>query len=192
MEGVAHADRLVMAQMPVSYFYIERYREQGNVFEGVAAFQTAVPFNMRLPGEADNKQQRIFGQLVSPDYFRVMGVDAQRGRVLSEAMDHAGDAPTAVISDKFWRTRLASRSDAVGLVLRVNGQAVTIVGIAPRGFEGALAAESASELFVPVTAPPAVAPELANDVLHRRNAREFWALASLAPGVALSQAESAS
>jgi len=191
MEGVAHADRLVMAQMPVSYFYIERYREQGNVFEGVAAFQTAVPFNMRLPGEADNKQQRIFGQLVSPDYFRVMGVDAQRGRVLSEAMDHAGDAPTAVISDKFWRTRLASRSDAVGLVLRVNGQAVTIVGIAPRGFEGALAAESASELFVPVTAPPAVAPELANDVLHRRNAREFWALASLAPGVALSQAESA-
>jgi hypothetical protein len=65
-----------MAQKPVSYFYIERYREQKNVFEGVAAFQTAVPFNVRLPGEADGKQQRIFGQLVSPDYFRVMGVDA--------------------------------------------------------------------------------------------------------------------
>jgi putative ABC transport system permease protein len=191
MQGVAHASRLVMAEKPVSYFYVERYREQKNVFAGVAAFQTAVPFNVRLPGEADGKQQRIFGQLVSPDYFQVMGVDAERGRVLSPAMDRAGDAPTAVISDKFWRTRLGSRTDAVGLALRVNGHAVTIVGIAPRGFEGAFAAESAAELFVPVTAPAAVAPELANDVLHRRNAREFLALAFLAPGVTPAQAESA-
>jgi predicted permease len=146
---------------------------------------------VRLPSQADGKQQRIFGQLVSPDYFQTMGVDAERGRVLSPAMDRAGDAPTAVISDKFWRTRLGSRSDAVGLALRVNGQAVTIVGIAPRGFEGAFAAESAAELFVPVTAPAAVAPELANDVLHRRNAREFLVLAFLAPGVTPAQAESA-
>jgi predicted permease len=96
-----------------------------------------------------------------------------------------------VISDKFWRMRLGSRPDAVGLALRVNGQAVTIVGIAPRGFEGAFAAESATELFVPVTVSAAVAPELANDVLHRRNAREFLALALLAPGVTPAQAESA-
>jgi predicted permease len=191
MPGVAHASRLVMAEKPVSYFYIERYREQKNVFAGVAAFETAIPFNVRLPGEVDGKQQRIFGQLVSLDYFQVMGVDAERGRVLSPAMDRAGEAPTAVISDRFWRTRLGSRTDAVGLALRVNGQAVTIVGIAPSGFEGAFAAESAAELFVPVTAPATVAPELANDVLHRRNAREFLALALLAPGVSPAQAESA-
>jgi predicted permease len=106
-------------------------------------------------------------------------------------MDRAGDAPTAVISDKFWRTRLGSRSDAVGLALRVNGQAVTIVGITAPGFEGAFPAESAAELFVPVTAPVAVAPELANDLLHRRNAREFLALGLLAPNVTSAQAESA-
>jgi macrolide transport system ATP-binding/permease protein len=191
MQGVAHASRLVMAEKPVSYFYVERYRELQNVFASVAAFQNGVPFNVRLPGDADGKQQRIFGQLVSPDYFQVMGVDAERGRVLSPAMDRAGDAPTVVISDKFWRTRLGSRADAVGLALRVNGHAVAIVGIAPRGFEGAFAAESAAELFVPVTAPAAVAPELANDVLRRRNAREFLALAFLAPGVTPAQAESA-
>ena len=120
-----------------------------------------------------------------------MGVDAERGRVLNPGLDHAGDAPTAVISDKFWRTRLAARPDAVGLALRVNGQAVTIVGIAPRGFEGALAAESAAELFVPATVPAAVAPELADDPLHHRNARDFLALAYLAPGVTPEQAESA-
>jgi macrolide transport system ATP-binding/permease protein len=191
MQGVAHASRLVMAEKPISYFYVERYREHKNVFAGVSAFQTAVPFNVRLPGEANGKQQRIFGQLVSSDYFQVMGVDAERGRVLSPAMDRAGDAPTAVISDKFWRSRLGSRTDALGLALRVNGQAVTIVGIAPRGFEGAFPTESAAELFVPLTAPAAVAPELSNDVLHRRNAREFLALGFLAPGVTAAQAESA-
>src|SRR5271170_3313993 len=191
MQGVEHASRLVMAEKPVSYFYVESYRKQKSVFAGVAAFQTGVPFNVRLPGEEDGKQQRIFGQLVSPDYFQVMGVDAERGRVLSPAMDRAGEAATTVISDKFWRTRLGSRADAVGLDLRVNGQPVTIAGIAPRGFEGAFAAESAAELFLPVTAPAAVAPELANDVLHRRNAREFLALAFLAPGVTLTVAESA-
>jgi macrolide transport system ATP-binding/permease protein len=191
MQGVAHASRLVMAEKPISYFYVESYREQKNVFAGVAAFQTAVPFNVRLPGEANGKQQRIFGQLVSSDYFQVMGVDAERGRVLSPTLDRAGDAPTAVISDKFWRSRLGSRSDAIGLALRVNGQAVTIVGIAPRGFEGAFPTESAAELFVPVTAPAAVAPELSNDVLHQRNAREFLALGFLAPGVTAAQAESA-
>ena len=191
IEGVAHASRLVMAEKPVSYFYVESYREQKNVLAGVAAFQTAVPFNVRLPGEADSKQQRVFGQLVSPDYFEVMGVEAERGRVLNPRMDRAGDAPTAVISDKFWRTRLGSRADAVGLSLRINGQTVTVVGIAPRGFEGAFAAESGAELFVPVTAPAAVAPELADDVLDRRNARAFLALALLAPGVTPAQAESA-
>jgi predicted permease len=191
MPGVAHADRLVMAEKPISYLYVERFREQRKLFAGVAAFQTAVPFDVRLPGELNRKQERIFGQIVSPDYFQVMGVDAQRGRILSPAMDRSGDAPTAVISDKFWRTRLSARPDAVGLGLRVNGQAVTIVGIAPRGFEGAFAAESAAELFVPVTVSAAVAPELADDPLHHRNAREFLALACLAPGVTLDQAESA-
>jgi macrolide transport system ATP-binding/permease protein len=191
IEGVGNASRLVMAEKPVSYFYVERYREQKNVLAGVAAFQTAVPFNVRLPGEADSKQERIFGQLVSPDYFEVMGVEAGRGRVLNPQIDRAGDAPTAVISDKFWRTRLGSRADAVGLTLRINGQAVTVVGIAPRGFEGAFAAESAAELFVPVTAPAAVAPELAHNVLDQRNARAFRALALLAPGVTPAQAESA-
>ena len=46
-----------------------------------------------------------------------------------------------------------------------------------------------AELFVPVTVPSALAPELANDVLHQRNAREFLAIMCLAPGVSLESAE---
>ena len=58
-----------------------------------------MPFNERLLGEAASKQQRVFGQLVSPDCLQVMGVEAGLERVLSPAIGRAGDAPTAMISD---------------------------------------------------------------------------------------------
>jgi predicted permease len=110
--------------------------------------------------------------------------------VLSPELDKPGDAPVVVISDRFWRNRLNSSPDAVGQVLRLNGQPATIVGITPKNFNGALGVIPA-ELFVPITAPPALAPELANDVLHQRNAKEFLAILCLAPGVTTESAEAA-
>jgi hypothetical protein len=64
------------------------------------------------------------------------------------------------------------------------------MGITPRNFDGALAMHQA-ELFVPVTVPATLAAELANDVLHQRNAKEFLALMCLAPGVSIDSAEAA-
>ena len=173
---------------PVSYYYIEQYREQKSLFTGVAAFQSGIPFNTTFQGDLDAKPERVFGQLVSADYFSVLGVQAQRGRVLSPELDKAGDAPAVVISDRFWRTRLNSSPNALGQTLRLNGQLATIVGITPKDFNGALGVNPA-ELFVPITAPAALAPELANDVLHQRNAKEFLAILCLAPGVTIESAE---
>jgi len=186
----ANAKRLVIPEMSVSYYYIEQFREQKNMFAGVAAFQNGVPFNVTFQGDVNAKPQRVFGQLVSADYFSVLGVQPQRGRVLSPELDKPGDAPVVVISDRFWRNRLNSSPDALGQTLRLNGQAATIVGISPKNFNGAFAINP-SELFVPITVPAALAPELANDVLHQRHAREFMALMCLAPGVTLESAEAA-
>jgi predicted permease len=188
LPGAANAKKLVMTERPVSYFYIEQYREQKSLFDGVAALQTGVPFNVTFQGDLNAKPERIFGQLVSADYFSVLGVQPQRGRVLSSAVDKSGDAPVVVISDRFWRNRLNSSPNAVGQLLRLNGQIATIVGITPKNFNGALAVRP-SEIFVPITAPAALAPELANDVLHQRNAREFLAMMWLAPGVKIDSAE---
>jgi predicted permease len=186
----ANAKRLVMPEKPVSYYYIEQFREQKDVFAGVAAFQNGVPFNLTFQGDVSAKPQRVFGQLVSADYFSVLGVGAQRGRVLSPELDKPGNAPVVVISDRFWRNRLNSSPDAVGQTLRLNGQAATIVGITAKDFNGALSINP-SELFVPITVPAALAPELANDVVHQRNAREFLAMICLAPGITLGSAEAA-
>jgi macrolide transport system ATP-binding/permease protein len=191
----ANAKRLVMFQEStaddlarVSYYYIEQYREQKSLFRGVAALQTGIPFNVGLPGDRSAKPQRVFGQLVSPDYFSVLGVQPQRGRVLSAVLDKPGNAPVVVISDRFWRNRLNSSPDAIGQTLRLNGQLATIVGITPKDFLGALAINP-SELFVPLTVPAALAPELANDVIDERNAQDFLAILCLAPGVTMESAE---
>src|SRR5262245_44649669 len=190
LPAAANAKRLVMPEKPVSYYYVEQYREQKSLFTGVGAFQTGVPFNITFQGDVNAKPERVFGQLVSADYFSVLGVQAQRGRALSAELDKPGDAPVVVISDRFWRNRLNSSPDAVGQTLRLNGQPTTIVGITPKNFNGALSMYPA-ELFVPITAPASLAPELANDVLHQRNAREFLAMICLAPGVTVESAEAA-
>ena len=195
LPGAANAEKLVMLQQssdgdlaPVSYYSIEQFREQKSLFSGVAAMETGVPFNVDLPGERTGKPERVFGQLVSPDYFAVLGVRAQRGRVLSAELDKAGDAPVVVITDRFWRNRLNGSPDAVGQILHLNGQMATIVGITPKNFHGALSINP-SELFVPITVPAALAPELANDVLHQRNAKDFLPMMCLAPGVTIDAAE---
>jgi macrolide transport system ATP-binding/permease protein len=190
LPAAANAQRLVMPQNPVSYYYIEQYREEKSLFAGVAAFKTGVPFNVTVQGNMNVKPERVFGQLVSPDYFSVLGVLPQRGRVLSAGLDRSGDAPAVVISDRFWRNRLNSSPDAVGQTLRINGQIAIIVGITPKNFTGALGMNPA-ELFVPITASAALAPELANDVVHQHNAKEFLAMMCLAPGVTIDSAEAA-
>ncbi len=195
--AASNAKHLVMLQQSedgdleaVSYYYIEQYREQKSLFAGVAALQTGIPFNVTFQGALKARPERVFGQLVSPDYFSVMGVRPQLGRVLDPALDRPGDATSVVISDRFWRNRLNSSPEAIGQVLHLNGQLATIVGITPKNFNGALALNP-SELFVPITAPAALAPELANDVLHQPSAKDFLALMCLAPGVTIDTAEAA-
>jgi macrolide transport system ATP-binding/permease protein len=195
LPAAANAQRLAMPEKPVSYYYIEQFREQKNLLTGVAAFQTGIAFNIALQSinsqnDAQAKPERVFGQLVSPDYFSVLGVQAQRGRMLSAEIDKPGDSPVVVISDRFWRNRLNSSPDAVGRAIRINTQPVTIVGIAPKDFNGVLP-ENPSEVFVPITAPASLAPELANDVLHQHNAKVFIAMLCMAPGGSLESAEAA-
>jgi predicted permease len=190
LPSAGNADRLVMAEKPVSYSDIEQYRDEKSLFAGVAALETGIPFNVTFPGHANGRPERVFGQLVSANYFSVLGVRAQRGRVLSAERDKPGDSPVVVISDRFWRARLDASPNAVGQVLHLNGQAATVVGITPKDFNGAMAINPAA-LFVPITAPAAIAPELAGDVLHDHSARDFFALICLSPGVRVESAEAA-
>jgi len=186
--GAVDPSRLVIA-MGTSYPYFEHYRDQHDLFSGAAAYQGPIPFNVSLSsGNASTKAERVFGHLVSPQYFSVIGVRASRGRAFDPQIDRTGSAPVVFISDQFWRDRMDADPDAVGRTIHVNGQLATIVGIGPKGFRGVVPVFPA-EIFVPTTSPAAMVPELAGDTLHKRDAKVFQALFRMAPGVTLTSAE---
>ncbi|MEO7964316.1 MAG: ABC transporter permease, partial [Gemmatimonadaceae bacterium] len=77
------------------------------------------------------------GTLVTGGYFTTLGIRPAAGRLLQARDNEPGaDNMVAVIGHRFWVDRFGGKANAVGQLLRVNGRAYTIVGVAPEGFEG--------------------------------------------------------
>jgi macrolide transport system ATP-binding/permease protein len=189
LPGTRDPARLVAILAPVTYQYFEHYRDASRVASGTAAFIGPAPFSVAVEG-AGAAPERIFGHLVSPEYFATLGVTPLLGRFFDSAADPPGAAPTVVVSDRFWRIRLNADPRAAGRTLRINGQRVTIVGVAQKDFLGVFPA-TAADIFIPVTADAAIAPELAGDVLHNSSAAAFQVVLRLAPNVTKAAAEAA-
>jgi predicted permease len=86
---------------------------------------------------SDRGAEVVTGQLVSGNWFQVLGVGPAAGRTL--VPDDAAGAdgqPVAVISHAYWQRRFASDPQVIGATLRVNGMPLTVVGVAARGFSG--------------------------------------------------------
>jgi predicted permease len=109
----------------------EELRRVEGVFEGLAAYYPA-PLSL---GDGSGNE-RLYGETVSGNYFGVLGVTPRPGRGFLPAEGQPGGAPVAVISHELWERRFRGDRAAVGRVLRLNGQAVTVVGVAPEGFHG--------------------------------------------------------
>ncbi len=79
----------------------------------------------------------IAGQVVTPNYFSVLGVEAHRGRVFSSESDpETSPDRVAVLSHWLWENRFGSDEGVIGRMVRLNGQPVTVVGVSPPGFRG--------------------------------------------------------
>jgi predicted permease len=136
------------------------------------------------PGQVE----RAYGLLVSGNYFPALGLRPALGRFfLPDEVSRPGGDPVAVISHEYWQSRFAGVPDAVGRTVRVNGRDLTIVGIAPRGFQGTVL-RLKFDLFLPAT----MAPALLNGSreLDQRGARGYTATGLLAPGTTRAQAQS--
>jgi predicted permease len=186
--GVRDAGRLVTLAVPVPYPYFERYRNQEGLSAGMAAFIGRVPFSVAVNAGADGKAERVFGHIVSPDYFSTLGVTPLLGRFFDPAQESPGAVPTVVVSERFWRMRLHADPHVAGRALRVNGRQATIVGVGPKDFLG-IFPDTPAEVFLPVTADPAVAPELADDILHRTTQPAIRVLLRLRPGMTMAATE---
>jgi predicted permease len=126
------------------------------------------------------------GLLVSGSYFPVLGLNPALGRLLTAEDDTSvGGHFVVVISHDYWRTRFELNPTVLSETLVVNGQAMTIVGVAPRGFAGTTLGYR-PDVFVPVTMRGLMSPGFTGF----ENRRQYWAyvFGRLKPGVSIEQA----
>lgn len=129
------------------------------------------------------------GMLVSGSYFPVLGVQPALGRLIAPGDDRAvGESDVVVLSHAYWQTRFAASPDVLNDTLTVNGRRMTIVGVAPRGFEGTTLG-TRPQVYVPITMRGYMNPGWKGF----DDRRSYWAylFARLAPGVTIAQARAA-
>lgn len=120
-------------------------------FTGIAAF-----YHQGVNLAAGDETIRATANFVSGSYFPVLGLSAAAGRLLGPADDRTpGAHPVAVLSHEYWSGRLASDPSVIGSTVTVNGEPLTVVGVAPEGFRGTTVAVR-PELYVPITMRAAV------------------------------------
>ena len=167
-----------------SYPIYRDFRDQNTVFEGVIA-RFPAPVTLLTNGQAE----RVNGELVSGNYFDVLGVRAIIGRTLAADDDRTpGGHPVAVLSHNFWMRRFAGDPTVLNRTVSLNGLPMTIVGVTPPGFFGIVMGENA-DVMVPVMMKARMTPTW--DDLQNRRSRWLTVMARLKPGVTATQAEAA-
>jgi predicted permease len=129
--------------------------------------------------------ERVSAELVTGNYFQALGVNAQLGRTILPSDDIApGQHPVAVISDTLWRRSFGTDPAVVGKTLHLNGQPLTIVGVADTEFHGTVVS-MVIDVFAPIMMQPQVFPP---DRLGQRGAGMMMTIGHLRPGVTVDEA----
>jgi predicted permease len=154
------------------------------VFTGLAGH---VGFGVNLSYRGQT--QTTDGSLVSGSYFPVLGVQPALGRLLSPQDDQSvGSSFVAVLSYAYWESHLGSNPAVIGDQIMVNGQSMTIVGVAPRDFNGTTLGERPF-VFVPVTLRGLMIPGWKG--FENRSSYWLYVFGRLRPGATIQQARRA-
>ncbi len=192
---VAHADRLVSVfttdeknpgMLPTSFPNYEDYRDKNQVFEGLASF-TFLPLSL----SGDGQPEQINAQMVTGNYFDLLGVKAAMGRTfLPEESKTPGTHPVAVLSHGFWKRRFGADKDIVGRMLTLNHQGFTVIGVAPNGFNGTFGI-GGPDIWVPAMMHDQLMSGTFREWFNERRALLFAVVGRLKPGTDLDQADAA-
>ena len=191
--GVDDPQRLVALEsvtpggewVPNSYPDYRDFRDRLHLLDGIAVSHPSA-FSV---GQQDHAE-RVWGELVSGNFFAVLGVNPQLGRIFSpdEYADKPGAWPIVVLSDRYWRSHFAANPHIIGTTIRVNQHELTVVGVAPPQFHGSMAAV-AFDLWIPYMQQP-VLNGVGEWMLRDRQDRNMLGIARLKPGVTMGQARS--
>src|SRR6185312_7468510 len=115
-----------------SYAMFRDLQKAQTVFTGIAAHRL-FGANLSFKGQTLTTQ----GLLVSGNSFQVLQMQPALGRLFDSSDDRlVGEAPVVVLSHAYWTTRFAANPNVLNQTMIVNGQTLTVVGVAPRGFDG--------------------------------------------------------
>ena len=166
------------------YFSYPMYRDLGDkntVFQGLVAND-----QQNVAVQWQNKPDMAACELVSGNYFEVLGLKPAMGRLILPSDEALNASPAVVLSFSYWKTHFGSDPRVIHQTLLINTQPFTIVGVAPPGFHS-MVAGSTEDVFVPLITKNLITPRWQD--LEDRRSQWLTIAARLEPGVSRQRAE---
>src|SRR5437762_4526588 len=165
-----------------SYPNYKEYRDRNTVFSGLFVYRVVVSSLT-----VNNSSHRVWGYIVSGNYFDVLGVKPMLGRAFLPEEDQTPDShPVAVISYNCWQHRFGGDPQVVGKIVEFNSRPFTVVGVAPKGFIGTEVAYE-PEMFIPVMMAKTIEP--GSTWIDKRDSNNLFTVGRLKPSVSVAQAK---
>ena len=157
----------------VSYPNLVDWREQNDVFTGIAAYQFG-DFNL----QGADSPERVNGATVSPNFFEVLGVPPAIGRTFRDGEDQPGNNRVVILSHQLWQRSFGGDPVVVGKDISLGGESFTVVGIMPPSFQFPT---SLIALWVPIV--------ISQSQSANRGSHFLFTIARMKPGITVEQAQ---
>ncbi len=161
---------------PNSFPNAQDIQQRAQSFSGVTVYESfATPVSMTVNGQPN----QYFAQLSSGNYFDVLGVHAQLGRTFRPEEDStAGAGPVVVLNHGFWERVFAGNPNVIGQNVLINGQGFSIIGVAPKGFQGT-SVIGGPDMWIPMSMHDQVLTGFTKQLFNERRFLGFSAVGRL-------------
>jgi predicted permease len=172
---------------PTGYPNAQDIQQRAQSFDGMTIYAFLfAQVSMTVNGQPS----QYFAQLSSANYFDVLGVHAQLGRTFRPEEDRGlGSGPVVVLNHGFWERVFASNPNVIGQSVLLNGQGFTIIGVAPKGFQGT-SVIGGPDMWIPMSMHDQVLNGLNKTFFNERRFLGFSMVGRLKDGVRPEQAKS--
>jgi len=173
-------------KMGMSYPNCQDYIRQNQVFSGLVCWVGPIP----LTWSGGTEPKQVLGQMVSANYFELLGVSPIAGRFfLPDEDTKPGGNNVAVLSYNLWVNKFGSDLNIIGKVITLNATPYTIVGIGPPGFKGLFTFGNAEEIWIPVSMYPQVLAGFFKEFFNDRRFLTTTVFGRLKDGISIGAAE---
>jgi predicted permease len=161
-------------------------QQRAQSFSGMTVYEAfATPVSMTVNGQPN----QYFAQLSSGNYFDVLGVHAQLGRTFRPEEDStAGAGPVVVLNHGFWERVLAANPNVIGQNVLINGQGFSIIGVAPKGFQGT-SVIGGPDMWIPMSMHDQILTGFPKQLFNERRFLGYSSVGRLKPGASAEQAK---